>query len=113
MAAIEQTRRVFEPENLERFIAFGKSMFGGWITTNAGATSTFAMSYRSPKNFEGKSGTVYDLLFEKQSGSDSSLDISISAPLGFMWKETGSSTLSYVSADPTGRVHLVGTIVSK
>ncbi len=107
---IESSHRFFEDEQLDRFIAFGKTVFAGWITTRAGATSTFKMSYRNPKKFSAAVKN-YEFIFEKQSGANTSFSFSITAPPGYKWQETGSANLKYESADPPGRVHIRQTLI--
>lgn len=109
--AMEKTRRFLEEEQLERFIAFEKTVFAGWLTTPAGESSQFTMRYRHPKKFSGEDGAIYELTFERQSGSNTTLSISIAAPDGFIWKETGNDQLVYASDDPPGKLALRGTLV--
>jgi hypothetical protein len=108
VAEIEKTKRIFADQNLERFIAFGKTVFAGWITTPAGKISEFNISYKNPRRFDLRT-EKYELVFQKQSGANTSLSIKIKSPAGYIWQETGTDALSYESEDPTGEVNLVGT----
>jgi hypothetical protein len=106
---IEQTKREFTEQNLERFISFGKIVFAGWITTKAGATTETELKYKNPKRFDSKIKT-YELIFDKQSGANTSFSAKIKAPEGYIWRETGDKTLKYESEDPEGKVILIGTL---
>ncbi len=110
VSAIEDTHRFFDDEQLDRFIAFGKTAFAGWITTPVGATSTFSFIYRNPKKFT-SAVTQYEFMFEKQSGANTSFDFSLTAPEGYIWKESNGATLEYRNDDPPGRVKVTGTLV--
>ncbi len=110
VAAIEATHLFLDTEQLDRFIAFNKTVFAGWITTPTGATSTFTMNYRNPKKFT-PAVKNYEFYFDKQSGANTSLEVSIIAPPGFIWQETSSTTLSFADEDPPGKIKIAGTLV--
>ena len=64
------------------------------------------MRYRSPSqdNFKLKAGDKFRFVFDKQSGSDTNLLVKISAPLGYLWEESDSSTYTYETDNPSKRV---------
>ncbi len=109
VSTIEQTERIFPDQNLERFIAFGKTVFAGWINTPAGKTSEFKMIYKNPKRFDA-SIKKYEIIFDKQSGANTAFLAKIKAPDGYIWQETKTDLLIYENEDPEGKVILFGTL---
>ncbi len=71
----------------------GKDVFSAWLDTKAGTTRSITFDYYSPYRFNFQNGQ-YRLIIDKQSGHRGGLDIELQAPLGFYWKESGSSIFS-------------------
>lgn len=73
----------------------GKNYFGLWLTVPAGETKTLKVKYLSGISFNLNKEATFQFIFEKQSGSNSSLEYSISAPPEYIWKESGKNTFEY------------------
>ncbi len=91
---------------------FGKNVFGAWLFTKAGTTSTLAMryqtSYGSIKNL--MPGQKYTFIFERQSGVQNSLDLTINAPFKYYWLESDSPVYTYHTDDPDKRITITLTL---
>lgn len=74
---------------------FGKTSFGTWFNTPAGTEKELTVAYENGVTLNIQDSQQYQFIFEKQSGSDSSLEYSISAPPGYIWKESGSELFKY------------------
>ena len=92
--------------------AFGKTVFGMWSFLPAGQTETIAVRYQTPGGDrpDVTAGSVYSFIYERQSGVRTKLEITFSAPLGFIWKESGTPIYTYTNDDPDGRVQFVLTL---
>jgi hypothetical protein len=77
-----------------------KKVLGYWLDVRPGKTGKLAVSYEQPSMVRDRFRFVY----EKQSGVDSSFKYEVSAPPGFIFKETGTSTFSYENDDPPKRL---------
>jgi hypothetical protein len=78
----------------------GKKVFGYWMTVVAGTDKTLSVDYERAAVFSEKFRFVY----EKQSGSDSAISYAVEAPLGYIFKETGTSEFTYNNDDPPARL---------
>ncbi len=94
---IEETKTYDESHNVWVTEEFGKSAFATWLLTAAGEESNLEMRYENPgfKNFRLEEGKKFRFVFDKQSGSDTGLNLKVSAPLGYIWEESNSSVYSY------------------
>jgi len=91
---------------VDEFRESGKKVFGVWVKTAPGQTSSVAMDY-SVHLFSGPaSGQKYQFVFEKQTGGSGSYDFEIYAPVGFSWEESGSPVFEYKTSEPKGRTIL-------
>lgn len=92
--------------------AFGKSVFGTWFNVPAGETKTIEFRYQTAgdNKLDIQSGKVYTFIFERQSGVNSKLNVTISAPLGYYWRESKSPIFSYENNDLESRVFLYLTL---
>ena len=88
----------------------GKNYFGIWLTVPAGATKTLKIGYDSG-SVNVKNGNNFQFIFDKQSGSNSSLKYSISAPLGYIWKESGKNTFEYGAQEIKARETISLTLI--
>jgi hypothetical protein len=84
---------------------FGKTIFARWLEVKAGTAKELKLEYLNPYHFNFKPGP-YQFIFEKQSGVGGSLTISLEAPPGFQWKETGSAIFNYSNEDLPARIVL-------
>lgn len=82
----------------------GKNVFAAWRFTNPQSSSTISFNYERESGIVPKSGTTYQLVFDKQSGVNSGIQFIVEAPPGFRWKESKSSIFNYVNDNPPARV---------
>lgn len=94
-------------KNLEKTgaLVFGKTAFARWLEVPAGKTGKLRVDYASPNRINLAEG-VYQLIFDKQSGVNGGLEISIEAPEGYKWKEGDSRIFKYVNQDLPARISL-------
>lgn len=79
--------------------ALGKTIFGAWFNVLAGQTKVFELRYQTPavKNFNLSTNPVYKIVFDKQSGVETSLKVAVNAPFGYVWSENGRSRYLFES----------------
>jgi hypothetical protein len=106
LAAIEKTKTSVPNSNAWTFSEFGKKVFATWFMLKAGQTKTLNVRYETPYNNQVPISPeqVYTLIFEKQSGVDNSLDITINAPFKYYWAESGDTIFHYTNDNPDKRV---------
>ncbi len=92
VAAIEGTRIYLRDQGTWQTEEAGKEVFGTWLITERGETRELNFKYHTPgaTGFALSEGKVFQFVFDKQSGSDTGLKIHVSAPIGYVWKETGA-----------------------
>jgi hypothetical protein len=102
----EENKIYNESQNIWITNEFGKQVFATWVLTDAGEISNFELRYENPSldKFELKEGKKFRFVFDKQSGSDSSLNLKISAPLGYVWEESDSSIYKYETDNVSKRI---------
>ena len=88
----------------------GKTVFGTWFNVEAGKTKTLEVDYESDTAAPAD-GKVYQFVFEKQSGVNTSFRLSLEAPPGFHWQESNSSFYTYETKNPDGRIVINLTLV--
>ena len=91
----------------------GKTFFGSWFNVPAGKTKTLKIIYENEKPLAIQDGFRYEFVFEKQSGVDNSLEYSIRAPAGYLWKESGKEVFEYGTQQPLSREIIKLTLVKK
>ncbi|MEK7629759.1 MAG: DUF4012 domain-containing protein [Patescibacteria group bacterium] len=103
---IEQTKKYLPDSKAWTMKAFGKTDFATWLFTPAGQTSVLTARYQSTESVKKllMPGDIYQFIFERQSGVKNHLKVTIAAPLGFTWTESGNSFYTYENNDPAGRV---------
>jgi len=82
----------------------GKTVFGAWITTEAGTTRTIKFSYQNPYQIEIKKGGKYQFIFDRQSGVKGGVEFNVVAPGGYKWMESDSTTYVYKNDNPDKRI---------
>lgn len=82
---------------------FGKTYFATWFRVPAGTQKTLELQYDNPRRAIVKDGASYKFIFEKQSGTQGSLEYSVTAPLGYVWQETGTDIFEYTTLNPQAR----------
>ena len=95
LAAIENTAGLISQFQTWLGAEFGKNFFAAWLTVPAGETKTLTVIYENGVQLNIEDGLRYQFIFEKQSGVDGSLEYSITAPPGYIWKESGKETFEY------------------
>ncbi|MBI4991806.1 MAG: DUF4012 domain-containing protein [Candidatus Harrisonbacteria bacterium] len=95
LQAVEKTAVFIDKFKTQVEREFGKVSFGTWSNTPAGKTKNLKISYENGVKLSVRSGMPYEFIFEKQSGSDSMLDYSVTAPPGYHWKESGKEIFEY------------------
>ncbi len=95
------------------YSAFGKTVFGTWFNVSPGETRVLEARFQLPATQERsvKEGDVYTFIFERQSGVRSKLKVTISAPLGYSFRESQGPL--YILEDDTniGRIVVPLTLV--
>lgn len=95
LAAIEKTASLLDAFNAFIGKESGKFSFGAWMTTEPGRSKTVTLQYQNGINIDIHDSMKYEFIFEKQSGVESSLEYSIAAPPGYIWKESGRNIFEY------------------
>lgn len=109
---IEDTRVYSSIYRTWTMSAFGKTLFGTWSFLPAGQTKTISIRYQTPGGDRPdiKPGSVYTFIYERQSGVNTKLNLVFSAPLGFVWKESGTPIYTYTNDTPDGQVQFTLTL---
>lgn len=90
-------------------LVFGKTAFPRWLEVKAGKIGEILVDYASPHRIN-LAGGVYQLIFDKQSGVNGELEISVEAPEGYKWKEGDSRIFKYANQDLPARISLSLTL---
>lgn len=91
---------------LESGDAFGKEVFASWLNVVAGAAGKLVFNYNRAGAVDLQKAGHYQFIFEKQSGVGGSLEVSLKAPAGYQWKESGSSEFKYSNEELPARIVL-------
>lgn len=102
----ESTLAYLESYKTWRSEQSGKTVFGTWFNTKPGETSTLEMRYETPASGQTRveAGSVFTFVFEKQSGVNDRLKVTIFAPFGYRWAETKNSFYTYESESAPARL---------
>lgn len=94
---------------------FGKTAFGTWFNVEPRKTATLTVRYHNDNTSltAPTAGSTYTFVYERQSGVQTKLNITISAPIGFVWEESGLPTYTYTNDNPDGRVVLMATLAKQ
>lgn len=111
--AIEKEKVFLTSYKIWQMPMAGKRVFGTWFNVAAGKTGVLNLKYETPKRgaFVLNAGETYGFVFENQAGAKNKLEISIGAPLGFIWQESNASFFNYETDDPEGRILLNLTLL--
>lgn len=114
LQAIEKEQQFLEDFNVWAGKEFGKTALATWFNVPAGKTKILELEYETPANnlLLVKSGKVYQFIFDKQSGVDGKLKVTIEAPPGYKWQENQKTIYEYQSDNPPARV-MVNLTLSK
>lgn len=112
LAAIEDGEVFLSNFNAWQREEFGKNVFGTWLVTNAGESKTLTIRYQSHYNSVKAllPGQTYTFVFERQSGVQNSLDLTINAPFKYYWVESNSPVFTYHTDDPDKRITITLTL---
>lgn len=104
VVALEATRETLPDFPLvEKLFESSKNVFALWTRVERGKTANATLDYSRRLPGIPVAGGIYTFVLETQPGVKSSYHISITAPAGFIWKETGSPTYEYENQDPPGQ----------
>ena len=105
VAAIEGTEQsLFSYPSVNWHEEDGKKVFTTWSTVKPGASTQIAYDYSSHLFLGPDAGVAYQFVFEKQAGTVRHYDLTMNAPLGYVFAENHLPSYEYVSDDPPGRV---------
>lgn len=92
----------------------GKAIFPIWLDVPVGEARRVSVRYERALThaFEGDA-IPYRFAFDKQSGIDGPLAITITAPSGYAWKDSGTETYEYRAGTQPSRVTLNLTLIRK
>jgi hypothetical protein len=89
----------FEKDN-----TWNKKIFSTWLNTKIGEIKTISISYDYNQLISLNNPFLF--IYDKQSGVDSALEYSISAPIGYQWKESDSPVFKYRAENTPTRLIL-------
>jgi hypothetical protein len=72
-----------------------KDILGVWFNTPAGKTKKLEMNFKQGEKITVNDGAGFIFVLDKQSGVEGSLEYKITAPPGYIWKESDAPTFSY------------------
>lgn len=72
-----------------------KNILGAWFNTLAGKTSTLEMNFKQNEKIIVDDEARFTFVLDKQSGVGGSFEYKMTAPPGYIWKESGISIFSY------------------
>lgn len=106
---IESTRLALPELNAWTMDEFGKKAFATWFTVPAGKTRSLTLRYHTDNTSDTvpEDGKPYTFLYERQSGVPTSLKATITAPLGFVWAESGTPVYLFSKDDVSGQESFV------
>lgn len=112
LESIEKTKIFVNTYHTWTMQAFGKAAFGTWFNVPAGVSKVLSVRYQTSGDNEITviPGRVFTFVFDKQSGVNTHLRISISAPLGYTWVESQGPVFLYENEDPESRITLLLTL---
>ena len=112
LSAVESTVSKLSGTDMESYLESGKKVYAGWFSTPAGETRTLTLDYSREELFIGD-GAQYKFVFDKQSGVESLFRYNLTAPPGYVWRESGNSVYSYTEDSIPGRLVLNLTLVKE
>lgn len=105
VASIEATKK----ENLSipavsSFAENKRNVFSSWVKVSPGKTQSTTLDYSFRAYDAPHEGQKYQFVFEKQPGVDASYVFDISAPVGYVWKESGLPVYELAANELPGRL---------
>lgn len=95
---------------LTTFSEAGKTVLAAWQKTARGETSKLSYDYSHRLFLSPADGVVYQFIMDKQPGVNSEYNLFFTAPVGFIWEESGSPVFEYKNTDITARLTLLLTL---
>ncbi len=93
---VEDTQEVSKIAKwLKIFTEGNKNIFGIWMKVDSGKTAVFSMEYSRTMRTPPADGVEYDFIFDKQPGVVGSVHFSITAPAGYIFKESNAPVYEY------------------
>ncbi|MFA6364817.1 MAG: DUF4012 domain-containing protein [Candidatus Paceibacterota bacterium] len=102
---IDSSRVALPGFNAWTMSEFGKTAFATWFTVAPKKTGTLTLRVHTDNTAEAppEEGKKYTFVYERQSGVPTKLSVSVSAPVGFLWAESGTPLYTFTSDDVEGR----------
>ncbi len=105
VTALEATRTEYaEYPQVQGYQQSGKQVLATWTRTERGARSVVVLDYEHRATILPQVGARYELVFDKQPASRGTYHFEASAPIGYVFEESGSPIFEYKSDDPAGRL---------
>jgi hypothetical protein len=105
IATIESSTQIlFLYPTLTTHTESGKEVFATWARVAKGESTELVYDYTHRAYLKPADGTQYQFVFEKQSGSNRTYDLSIDAPLGYVFAENHLASYELKTSDPAGRL---------
>lgn len=95
---------------LTTFSEAGKTVLAAWQKTARSETSKLTYDYSHRLFVSPADGVVYQFVMDKQPGVNSEYDLSFTAPVGFIWEESGSPVFEYKNTDIPARLTISLTL---
>ncbi|MFA6407326.1 MAG: DUF4012 domain-containing protein [Candidatus Paceibacterota bacterium] len=105
LESIDSSRVALPGFNAWTMSEFGKTAFATWFTVPPAKTGTLTLRVHTDNTAEAtlEEGKKYTFVYERQSGVPTKLSVSVSAPVGFTWAESGTPLYTYTNDDIDGR----------
>ena len=102
VAALEaSTEKVFNYPAVSAHPESGKKVFATWSKIAVGEKAQIIFDYKTRLYLPPSDGLRYQFVFEKQAGTARRYSFTISAPVGFIFRETDSPAYTYEADDLT------------
>lgn len=113
LAAIEDKEIYLENFKIWKGLESGKASFGTRLNVPAGESKTLSLDYQFQLPAAPAPDMHYQFIFEKQSGVQGSIQYSVDAPPGYIWKESGASSFSYENTNLKAREIIELTLIKQ
>jgi len=104
LAIASDTQANFSYPKITTHEESGKEVFGVWLRTFAGSSSTVSLNYSRQLFATPAVGVQYQFVFERQAGAKGDDAIEVDAPLGYLFAENGLASFIYNSTSTPGRM---------
>lgn len=111
---LEESKETKKESQIINLKESDKNVFEFWMNTPKGKTKKIELEY---ENLEGvtfpQNESLFEFVFDKQSGANTSFEYLIEAPEGYIWKESGSEVFNKIFEKPEGRTKIDLTLLEK